>query len=200
MICCCCCYSQDSHGRQLCLIFQKLPSRAVSKLGNVLCQEINEQLTFGLDPRAVKTFLSGPADDEQQAALELAPKAQVLEGQSIYGHFGIQSLANAISRDLKTYFSTADAMLLRQNTRKTGNNAVKMSQTFHDTTWFERFTDLNLFNYALNVIHHHYSMVLFLLAVMVEGDESSWLRITNQPAVLAGYRPLMTVLRSSEPG
>ena len=82
-------------------------------------------------------------------------------------------------RGLKTYFSTADAMLLRQNTRKTGNNAVKMSQTFHDTTWFERLTDLNLFNYALNVIHHHYSMVLFLLAVMVEGDESSWLRITN---------------------
>ena len=30
-----------------------------------------------------------------------------------------------------TVFSTADAMLFRQNTGKTGNNAVKMSQAFH---------------------------------------------------------------------
>ena len=82
--------------------------------------------------------------------MELAPKAQVLEGQSIYGHFGIKSLGNAISRGLKTYFSTTDDMLLRQNTRKTGNNAIKMSQAFHNTTWFESFTDQTLFNYALN--------------------------------------------------
>ena len=40
--------------------------------------------------------------------------------------------------------------LFRRNTRKTGNNAIKMSQAFHDITWFERFTDLNLFKYAFN--------------------------------------------------
>ena len=51
----------------------------------------------------------------------------------------------------KRYFSTVDAMLLHQDTRKTGNNAVAQ---------FERFTDLNLFKYAFNVIHHHYLMIL----------------------------------------
>ena len=49
-------------------------------------------------------------------------------------------------------FSTADAMLLCWNTRKTGNNAVKMSQAFHHIARFESFTDLNLFKYAFNVI------------------------------------------------
>ena len=44
-------------------------------------------------------------------------------------------------------------MLFCQNTRKTaGNNAVEMSQAFHDVARFERFTDLNLFKYAFNVI------------------------------------------------
>ena len=51
----------------------------------------------------------------------------------------------------KRYFSTANAMLLRQNTLQTGNN---------DVAWFECMTDLNQFEYAFNVIHHHYSMVL----------------------------------------
>ena len=39
-----------------------------------------------------------------------------------------------------------DTMLFRQNTCKTGNNAVEMSQAFHDIARFKRFTDLNLFN------------------------------------------------------
>ena len=43
-------------------------------------------------------------------------------------------------------------MLFHQNTCKTGNNAVKMSQVFQDNEWFERFTDLNLFEYAFIVI------------------------------------------------
>jgi len=62
-----------------------------------------------------------------------------------------------------------------------------MSQVFHDITQFERFTILNLFKYAFNVIqnwkrmlYQFYSMVLYiLLAVMVEGDESSQLRLAN---------------------
>ena len=44
-----------------------------------------------------------------------------------------------------------DTMLFRQNTCKTGNNAVEMSQTFHDIAWFKRFTDLNLFNACVGV-------------------------------------------------
>ena len=51
-------------------------------------------------------------------------------------------------------FSTADAMLFRQNTSRTGNNAVEMSQAFHDIPRFERFTLLNLFKYAFNVVQN----------------------------------------------
>ena len=54
-----------------------------------------------------------------------------------------------------------------ENTRKTGNNAVEMSQAFHNIAWFERLTDLNLFKYAFNVAQNwqmdalqFYSMVL----------------------------------------
>ena len=64
-----------------------------------------------------------------------------------------RSLRNGVSRDFQEVFSTTDAMLFCQNTRKTaGNNAVEMSQAFHDVVRFERFTDLNLFKYAFNVI------------------------------------------------
>ena len=62
-----------------------------------------------------------------------------------------------------------DAMLLGQNTRKTGNNAVKMSQAFQDIAQFECFTDLKLLEYAFNVIQtwemdalQFYSMVLLI--------------------------------------
>ena len=80
-----------------------------------------------------------------------------------------------------------DAMLFCQNTRKTGNNALEMSQVFHNITQFECFTDLNLFKYSFDVIQtwemdvlQFYLMVLiFLLAVMVEGGESSRLRMAN---------------------
>ena len=80
------------------------------------------------------------------------------------------------------------AMLFHQNTGKTGNNAIEMSQVFHNITWFKHFTNLNLFKYAFNVIQDwemdalfFFSMVLinFLLAVEVERDESSWLRMAN---------------------
>ena len=58
-------------------------------------------------------------------------------------------------------------MLFWRNTRKTGKNTVDMSQAFYDIARFERFTDLNLFNCAVNVIQNwetdalqFYSMVL----------------------------------------
>ena len=74
-----------------------------------------------------------------------------------------------------------------ENTRKTGNNAIDMSQVFHDIARFEHFTDLNVFKYLFNVIQNwqtdafqFYLMVLiFFLVVMVEGDESSRLRMSN---------------------
>ena len=83
-------------------------------------------------------------------------------------------------------FSTADTMLFFQNTYETRNNAVEMSQAFHDIVWFEHFTDLNLFKYD----QCHWKLgnecftilfdgAYFLSAVMVEGDESSWLKMAN---------------------
>ena len=78
-------------------------------------------------------------------------------------------------------------MLFRQNTHNTGNNTIEMSQVFHDIARFERFADLNLFKYAFNVIqkleHGCFTILFdgayFLLAAMVEGDESSQLRMAN---------------------
>ena len=55
-----------------------------------------------------------------------------------------------------------------------------MSQAFHDITRFKHCTDLNLFKYALlNVIQNWEMDDYFLLAVMVEGDESSQLRMAT---------------------
>ena len=68
-----------------------------------------------------------------------------------------------------------------------------MFQVLHDITWFKRFTDLNLFKYAFHGIQNWgrgalqlwFDDAYFLLQVMVEGHESSQLRIANYPAVLA---------------
>ena len=80
-------------------------------------------------------------------------------------------------------------MLVRQNTHKTGNNAFKMSQAFHDITRFEHFTYLNLFLKICIQCHSKlgnkcftiffFDGAYFLLAVVVEGDESSQLRMAN---------------------
>ena len=62
----------------------------------------------------------------------------------------------------------------------------KCRQNVHDIAQFEHFIDLNLFKYVVNVIRNwetdalqFYFMVLFLLSVMVKGDESSGLRMAN---------------------
>ena len=94
------------------------------------------------------------ADNEQQAASELAPKAQVLEGRGIQGHSEIYRFGNGISRGFQEKFSTADTMLFYQNTPKTRNNAVEMSQVFHDIACFKCFTYLNLLEYAFSVIQN----------------------------------------------
>ena len=64
-----------------------------------------------------------------------------------------------------------------------------MSQAFQKIARFEHFTDLNLFQfkYSFNVIQNWETNALqilfdaahFLLAVMVEEDESSQLRMAN---------------------
>ena len=62
--------------------------------------------------------------------MELAPKAQVLEGQAIEEHIEIWSLRSRISWCFQEVSSTVDAMLFPQNTRNNGNNAIKMLQAF----------------------------------------------------------------------
>ena len=59
----------------------------------------------------------------------------------------------AISRGFEGMFST-EGMLFCQNTPRTGNNAIEMSQVFHNIARFERFIDLNLFKYPFNVIQN----------------------------------------------
>ena len=97
--------------------------------------------------RAVKSWKQ-QADNEQQAPFELAPKGQALEGQGIQGYFENQSLGNGVSRGFQEVFPTADAMLFRQNARKTGNNAVQISLRF------KRFTGLNLLEYEIYVVQN----------------------------------------------
>ena len=71
-------------------------------------------------------------------------------------------------------------MLFCQNTWKTGNNAVEMSLTFQD---IECLTDLNLFKYSFNVIQNWemdaLQFYLIVLIFIVEGDETSPLRMAN---------------------
>ena len=87
--------------------------------------------------------------------LELTPKAQVLEGRGTRGILKFRVSEMAFPGVFKRYFPLRMPMMLfRQNTRKTGNNAVEMSQALHDIARFEHFTDLNLFKYAFNVIQH----------------------------------------------
>ena len=62
-----------------------------------------------------------------------------------------------------------------------------MFQVFHDITRFKRFTDLNLFkcvfhdiqNWKTGSLQLYFDGAYFLLQVMVEGHESSRLRMAN---------------------
>ena len=56
----------------------------------------------------------------------------------------------AFSGVFKRYFPLRTPCFFCQNTLKTGNNGVEMSQAFHDIARFERFIDLNLFKCAFN--------------------------------------------------
>ena len=65
----------------------------------------------------------------------------------------------------------ADAMLFRQNTRNTGNNAIEMLQAFYDIAQLKHFTDINLFKYAFNVIQNwNMDALQFYLMVLMFGS------------------------------
>ena len=88
----------------------------------------------------------------------------------------------------KRYFSTVDSMLLHQDTRKTGNNAVAQ---------FERFTDLNLFKYAFNVIHNHYWMVLIFWQPCIVLLECCSLTPKSTPGAVKNIYYLYLIIYSS---
>ena len=70
------------------------------------------------------------------------------------GHLGTFGKWESRKWRFQEAFFTAYSTLFRQNTRKTGNNAVKISQAFQDIARFEHFTDLNLLKYAFDVIQN----------------------------------------------
>ena len=97
----------------------------------------------------------------------LHQRPKFLRAEASRDILSLLSLRNGIFRGFHEVFSTMEAILFRQNTCNTWNNAIEMSQAFHDIARFERFTDLNLFKYAFNVIQNwntdglqFYSMVL----------------------------------------
>ena len=93
-------------------------------------------------------------------------------------------------------------MLLGQNTRNTGNNAIKMSQAFHNITRCKRFTDLNQFNMHSMSFKTETRMLYnilfvgayFSIAVIVDGDESSWQRLSSKLA--GGFGQLSALIDS----
>ena len=93
-------------------------------------------------------------------------------------------------------------MLLGQNTRNTGNNAIKMSQAFHNITRCKLFTDLNQFNMHSMSFKTGTRMLYnilfvgayFSIAVIVDGDESSWQRLSSKLA--GGFGQLSALIDS----
>ena len=122
--------------------------------------------------RAAKTFLSSRLIVNSRRLWNLHQRHKFLRAEASRGILNL--IKNGISKGFQEIFSTA--MQFHQNTHKSGNNAVKMSQVSQDIARFECFTDLNLFKFTLNVIQNwetdvlqFYLMVLnFLLAVMIE--------------------------------
>ena len=66
------------------------------------------------------------------------------------------SLGNGVSRGFQEVFSTVDARIIFVSLEymQDWNNAIELSQVFQEIARFERFTDLNLLEYAFNVIQN----------------------------------------------
>ena len=96
--------------------------------------------------------------------MELTTKAQVL--------------GNGVSRGFQEVFLTVNTIVFRQNTQKTGNNAIEMSEPYLDIACFKHFIDLNLLEYMFNVIQNwemdavqfFFDDAYFLLAFLVDKE------------------------------
>ena len=74
-------------------------------------------------------------------------------------------------------------MLFRQNARKTGNNAIEMWPALRYIARFERFTDLNLFKYAFNVIQNWNTDALQFYSIDSPGDTVITFHLPPKPLV-----------------
>ena len=110
--------------------------------------------------RAVKMFLSCRLIMNSRPLWNSHQRHKFLRAETSWDILEFRVSETPFAGAFTRYFTTLDTMLICQSTHKTGNNAVKISQAFHDMAQFGCFTDLNLFKYAFNVIHHHYLIVL----------------------------------------
>ena len=121
-----------------------------------------KQLTFdatvcfnglgGWADRAVKKLLSGRLMMNSRRLWNSHQRHKFLRAEASRNVLEFRVSETPFPAVFKRYFSTADAMLLCQNTRKTVNNVGEMFQAFHDMAPFKCFTGLNLFKCVFNVI------------------------------------------------
>ena len=107
------------------------------------CPPLPPPLTLACISRAVKKSLSGRLITNSRRLWNSHQMHKFLRTEASKDILEFRVSETLFPGVFKRYFSIADAMLLRQNTRKTGNDAVKVSQAFHNMAWFERFTDLD---------------------------------------------------------
>ena len=86
--------------------------------------------------RAVKKFLSGSLIMNSRQLWNLHQRHKFLRTEASRDILEFRVSETPFPGVFKRYFSTTDAMLLRQNTCKIGNNAVEMSQVFHYMTQY----------------------------------------------------------------
>ena len=84
--------------------------------------------------RAVKKFLSSRLITNSRQLWNSHQRHKFLRAEASRDILEFKVGEMSFPGVFKRYFSTTDTMLLRPNTCKTGNSAIKMSQAFHDIT------------------------------------------------------------------
>ena len=139
--------------------------------------------------RAVKKFLSRRLVMNSRQLWNSHQRHKLLRGEASRDILKFRVSEMAFSGVFKRYFPPQTPCFFVRIHSRLGIMLGIMSQAFHDIARFERFIDLNLFKCAFNcnVIQNQeircfialFDGAYFLLAVMVERDESSRLRMAN---------------------
>ena len=102
--------------------------------------------------RAVKNFLGSRLVMNRRRLWNSHQRHKFLRAETSRDILKFRISEMAFSVIFKRSFPPRTKCFFNQNTRKTGNDAVEMSQAFHDIARFTRFTGLNLNKYAFNFI------------------------------------------------